>query len=84
MPTTRIWDVSSGQELLTFSDCTQIAFSADGKHLASFHSDETIKLWSLPLRKPIVRVLGWSFLIWLPFALIVYFGIRLARRKQPL
>lgn len=80
---TRIWDVSSGRELQALPDCSRLMFSPEGTHLASFHSgDQIIKLWSLPLRKPIGPVLGWSFLIWSPFALAMWFGTWLARRTH--
>jgi len=47
----RLWDVSSGQELRNMSGHTDwvngLAFSPDGRMLASTSSDTTIKLWEV-------------------------------------
>ena len=46
-----IWDIASGQVIQTVADhmksVTSIAFSQDGKLLASASSDGTIKLWEV-------------------------------------
>jgi WD40 repeat protein len=49
--TIKLWDVSSGTELRTFtghsSGVLSVAFSPDGKTLASGSEDHTIKLWEV-------------------------------------
>lgn len=47
----RLWDVKSGKLLQTFSqhanDVNDVAYSADGKWIASGSSDKTVELWKL-------------------------------------
>jgi len=45
----KVWDATSGQETLTLKGPTgavySVAFSADGKRLASASQDQTVKVW---------------------------------------
>ena len=47
----KVWDATSGQETLTLKGHTSViesvAFSADGKRLASGSWDQTVKVWGV-------------------------------------
>lgn len=44
--TTKLWDVQTGQELLSLEDAGYpLAFSLDGHRLASNGPDGTVKIW---------------------------------------
>ena len=76
----RLWDVESAQELAAFEDCKEAKFSPDNKTLATLHFDHTIHFWSLPIRKPLGRILMAAALIWLFPAAILCLGVILIRK----
>jgi WD40 repeat protein len=73
---THLWDAETCKELGCFDDCHQIQFSADGRMLATAHADGTLKLWDLPLSKPMHVVLGISSALWAGLLLSICLGKR--------
>ena len=60
--TVRLWDVSSGEHLRTFTGHTSgvnsVSFSPDGETLASGSSDETVRLWDVSNGEPLRTFTG--------------------------
>jgi WD40 repeat protein/serine/threonine protein kinase len=63
----KVWDAESGQQLFNLQDHTDrvqgIAFSPDGKWLASASFDQTVKLWDLTTGTLIRTLKGHSFFV---------------------
>ena len=57
-----LWDIASGSEIGALKGhgkgVTQVAFSRDGRFLASASTDNTIKIWDLPARREVRTLLG--------------------------
>jgi WD40 repeat protein len=62
--TARVWDAESGKELLTlrghFGEVNGVAFSLDGKRLATASVDQTAKVWDAESGKELVTLRGHS------------------------
>jgi WD40 repeat protein/serine/threonine protein kinase len=60
----KVWDAQTGKELLDFKGHTkgvnQVAFSPDGKRLASVAEDHTIKVWDAETGKELLSLKGHS------------------------
>jgi|GEM_PF-5827579 len=63
-PIVRLWDVPTGNELASFKGSTEAKFSPDGRTLATAGSGGKIRLWDVPLRKPIGRVVTMALPFW--------------------
>ena len=63
----KLWDVSTGQEIATIKGhgkaVTKVAFSRDGKMLATSSNDNSIKLWDVATQRELKTFTGHSALI---------------------
>ncbi len=76
----RCLDLTTGHEYPVLPDCEwSLAFSQDGRMLATISKDGTIKLWDLPPRKPLGLILAWSSV---PAALVLLLGWWRGRRAR--
>jgi WD40 repeat protein len=72
----RLWDVETAQRIATFMDCRDALYSPDGKTLVTAHKDGTIRVWNVPPRRPVFRIIGVSLGIWLALLVGVNFLAR--------
>ncbi len=71
---TAIWNTSSGQEHGSILQGYLAYFSPDGQTLVTVDLDQTIRLWPLPLHRPLIRDLGLSAFLWLTLILLAGAG----------
>jgi len=67
--TAKVWEAGSGKELLTLVGHSNfvygVAFSPDGKHLATASADGTAKVWDAESGKELLTLSGDSgFTVW--------------------
>ncbi|MEJ7616205.1 MAG: hypothetical protein WKF30_04360 [Pyrinomonadaceae bacterium] len=60
--TVKLWDVASGRELATLhghaGPIQSLAFSPDGRRLATGSEDHTVKLWDVATRQELITLRG--------------------------
>jgi WD40 repeat protein len=78
-PVARLWDVQTGAELAAFDGSTEAFFSPDSKTLATLQEDGTLRLWDIPGRTSIWRILSTAVALWLFFFVCFWVGARLRR-----
>ena len=66
--TVKVWDASTGQELLTLNGHTDtvwgVAFSPDGQRLASASDDQTVKVWDASTGQEFLTFTGHTDRVW--------------------
>jgi hypothetical protein len=70
---THFWDTSTGQEHASILPGRIALFSPDGQTLLTLEKG-IIRLWALPLHRPLARDLGLSALLWLTLMLLAGVG----------
>ncbi len=75
----RLWETETAKECAAFVECRMAFFSPNGKTLVTMHHGGIMKLWDLPLHKPLAIVFGLTFIVWLPFVFIWRFIRAIAR-----
>ena len=64
----KVWDATSGQETLTLKGhtgrVTSVAFSPDGKRLASASLDQTVKVWDATSGQETLTLKGHTGWVW--------------------
>jgi WD40 repeat protein len=64
----KVWDVLSGEELLSFEDRTamfeRVVFSPDARRLATSGWDGTVKLWDVATGREVLTLRGHSDRVW--------------------
>jgi WD40 repeat protein len=67
LQTLKLWDAASGKEILTLKGHTSwvfgVAFSPDGRHLASASWDRTVKVWDAATGQDLITLKGHTVLL---------------------
>jgi hypothetical protein len=79
----QLWDVPSCQELLVIMNCDEARFSPNGKVMATLQRGSPgLKLWEIPFRKSLSRILGLTVLLWMALVIIFLLLHHLSRRPH--
>jgi WD40 repeat protein len=78
----RLWETETGKQTAAFFQCRRAFYSPDGKTLATLHENGVLKLWALPLRRPLVISLALSVVSWPPPILVLHCVLGLSRRRR--
>ena len=77
----RVWDVGTAKEVMAIEGASEATFSPAGTVLATLHYPQTVKLWHVPFRKPLWRILAWAAPFWLVIFTIYRLFVRVWRRS---
>ncbi len=74
---TRLWETTSGRELVALKGCAESLFSPDGRGLAVRHANGRVEIWDVPPQKSVQASLCLSLAGWL----VALVGVRCCGRE---
>jgi WD40 repeat protein len=78
----QLWSLPSGDKLLDFPKASEVFFSPDGKTMATYHEGQFVKLWRIPLGKPVWTIFAWAVIGWSVTMLVFVVVVRLRKRVK--